>query len=130
MTKPADFLILNLLILPHEDTSQGRDKFPVWAVLALKSAPYAPNQGPPGPLGVQVRVKLADLTCTPEPLAGHKAAVVCKYGEQTLLLSARSCGLAGLDTCPLQPRQKQAHAPAQPWDPLKLPFALLYCPPQ
>lgn len=130
ISKPADFLILNLLILPHEHTSQGRDKFPVAGVLALKSAPYAPNQGPPGPLGIQVGVKLGDLTCTPEPLACHKAAMVCKYRQQALLTSARSRGLTGIDTCPLDPGQQQAHAPAQPWYLLKLLSFLLHSPPE
>lgn len=79
--KPANFLILNLLLVPHEEPSHGRDEFPTGGVLALKSAPYATNQGPSGALGVKVGVKLADLTSTPEPLSGHKAAVVRKYGE-------------------------------------------------
>lgn len=128
--KPANFLILNLLVVPYEDASNGREEFPIRGMLALKSAPYVPNQGPPGPLGVQVGVKLADLTGTPEPLSGHKAAVVRKYGEQTLSLLARTCGLTDTNTCPLEPGQQKAHAPAQPWYLLKPFFALLDSPPE
>lgn len=127
---PVYFLILNLLLVPHEETSHGRHKFPSGGVLALKSAPYVPNQGPSGALGVQVGVKLADLTSTPEPLSGHKAAVVRKYGEQALPLRARPRSLADTDTCPLKPGQQQAHAAAQPWDLLKLCSALLDSPPE
>ena len=127
---PADFFILNLLIVPDENTCHGRDKFPSGCMLALKSAPYAPNQGPPGPLRVQVGVKLTDLTGTSEPLSGHKATVVRKYGQQALPLLAGPRGLTGTDTCPLEPGQQQAHAPVQPWDPLKLSSALLDSPPE
>lgn len=81
MDKPANFLILNLLLVPHEEASHGRDEFPTGGVLALKSAPYVTNQGPSGALGVKVGVKLTDLTSTPEPLSGHETAVVRKYGE-------------------------------------------------
>ena len=128
--KPANFLILNLLVVPYEDACNGREEFPIRSMLALKSAPYVPNQGPPGPLGVQVGVKLADLTGTSEPLSGHKAAVVRKYGEQTLSLLARTCSLTDTNTCPLKPGQEQAHVPAQPWYLLKPFFTLLDSPPE
>lgn len=79
--RPVHFLILNLLFVPNEDTRHGREQFTRGRMLALKSAPYAAHQGPSGPLRVQVGVKFADLTCTPEPLSGYKAAVVREYGE-------------------------------------------------
>lgn len=75
------FLILNLLFVPNEDTRHGREQFTRGGMLALKSAPYGAHQGPSGPLRVQVGVKFADLARTPEPLSGHKAAVVREYGE-------------------------------------------------
>lgn len=124
-----NLLILNLLLVPHEDTSHCCEQPPSGGVLALQSAPYAPNQGPPGPLGVQVGVKLADLTGTPESLSRHEAAVVRKYREQTLPLLTGPRRLCDTGTWPLETGQQQAHAPFQPRHILKLSSAPLDRPP-
>ena len=75
---PGDFLILDLLVLPHEDPGQGGYEPPHWGLLVLKPPPYVAYKGPPGPLGVQVRVKLADLISPSEPLTRYKATVIGK----------------------------------------------------
>lgn len=111
---PLHFFILDLLALPHEETSQSSHKLPSWGVLALNPAKYVVNQGPPGALRVQVGVELANLASTPEPLAGHKATMVRKYSQQALPFGSRPRSLAGAHTCPLNPGQEQAHAPVQP----------------
>lgn len=80
-SKPVDLLIWNPFLVPNEDSSHGREEFTSGGMLALQSAPYAVDQGPSGPFGVQVGVKFADLARTPESLSGHKAAVVREYGE-------------------------------------------------
>ena len=129
--QPANFLFLNLLAVPHEDTCQGGEQSPSGRMLVLESAPYGPHQAPPGALGVQVGVQLADLTGTPEPLPGHEAAVVREYGEQALPLLAWAGGGGGLvRTCPLEPGQQQAHVPAQPRHLVQLPAALRDAPPE
>lgn len=115
-SKPVHFLILNPLFVPEEDAGHGREQFTRRGMLALESAPYAAHQGPSGPLRVQVRVKFADLTRTPEPLSGYEAAVVREYGEQALPLRAGASSLGGVGTCSVKPDREQAHCPAQPRD--------------
>uniref|UniRef100_A0A087YPX2 Uncharacterized protein n=1 Tax=Poecilia formosa TaxID=48698 RepID=A0A087YPX2_POEFO len=102
---------------------------PSGGVIALKSAPNVANQGPPGSLGVQVGVKLAHLAGPPEPLTGHKATVVSKYGQQSLLFLLTR-GPVGAHTCSLEPGEQQAQVPAQPWEPLEFLHAFLHCTPE
>lgn len=128
--RPANFLILNLLLVPHEEAGHGRDKPPGGGVLVLKSPPYVAHQCPPGALGVQVGVELGDLTGTPQPLPGQEAAVVGEYRQQALPLRPGPRSLASSDACLLKPGQQQAHAAAEPGDLLQLLFALIDGPPE